>query len=490
MKMILSEAASITRQTSPVAPVLGVTGEAAVVGAVYVKNDEQIFYRAVDASEIETLLDSATRHLHLFGMNEEQIERELLKRHPSPRVEVTRLKQATGFYVHINNKQIHVKLAWLMLPRPMVTDAVKTLTELTSVSIALGPVLIEYWQFNRLFGASHYNQKQADEAGFTVLTVSVPHLDSTIYQVNFNPKARKRREYLQAKAKVQERTGGQFTSYVLNRLYSALSPTHWPNSHPYNGVVQGRPETYKSGWGRTSDNSFSVSDVAGLIELNRKLNSSTWWRDRDRSGWTTKLEAALLLVHTVEQEAREHAKELLSNNQSHYRNHQRICEEHVKSREDIMALLRFEDEGGALLNDREVGIEQRYYDTEERDWRYKTVSHWAIGWPNRENYDVGTIWINWFEDTQPAFYPESAAEWVERETKKELRDSEAGQAATICRWLRREAKAVKIPMPRPPKMPISPAELRKRASDRRKRRRLKEKEKRNGIRNVERRADR
>jgi hypothetical protein len=507
MKVILSNQTSInSKSASP-----DKTGEAAMLAGARFRTAKVIgepdIYIATMFNEMDKLLDSATYAKNVLGQTEEQIAQELNRRHPSSRMEcqtvlrvdsisLTTLKQKTNEYGRRGSYNQHntarFGVSWVVLPKPLV-EQVEDISELTIISLQVGSVLLPEKVAESLFGSKNNGKmdKGAEDAGFTTALIR-EYGSHTFIQVNYNPKAMGRREFVKKKREAENRMRGAFTKETMRGLYKLLSPSSWPSEHPHYNTVSSIDVDAQGGWGTyRKAKDIESGPLMKILDLNLKLWNQPWWRkeETNRSYWSaprqlpTLLKDALPFIHEVERKARRYREKLKEEIAAEYLKHEARCQRYREAKEEILATLRFEDEGGALLPD-----------TEKQDWRLKKVlnpawvkdpddepkwiekrtdyTEYESTWPKT----IRSVWVFWFGESNKGDHEEpksygNETQWLADQFKRRYEHTTACTDLQLCRWLRQEARIAKIEVPKPPKIPVSAAELKRRAKARRKARR-------------------
>lgn len=106
-----------------------------------------------------------------------------------------------------------------------------------------------------------------------------------MYQVNYNPGALALIPWREEMKEYEKRIAGRLPTELLNQLYCAVQPGNWPVGHVGYRVVKGKDLTsHNGGWGggsKTSDVDFGVTEVLDCVALTQKISPADrgWWRE-------------------------------------------------------------------------------------------------------------------------------------------------------------------------------------------------------------------
>lgn len=401
-----------------------------MAGALYIeppRSKERPFYQKLPVTQISQIIDSRNPEKHILADFPEQVMAELSRRYPPPRPEVSYILPADhvsiswertddDYYRHRSEWTTkRFSDVWVILDRPLVSTTISSLAELKALSIALGPLLVESGAVNRLFPhgylrTGHTNlEYAANLEGFVVTPRTYGLMDLELYQVNYNPRAIAFKSFRQRKTKVETRLVEDFPDDVYFALYKTIRPDEWPSKHPFYHVAYGKDLTYQKahGWGhRDVNQTFNENSIMRALQLSLKLwPGHKWWRESGHD-FGEAVCKALPFIHGVERF---------------------LCKQQASWERQIAGWYEATLQGP-----------RRYYasgDTSEEYLDNQAEQQWNDESPHPVDRDPPTF------DQFRAGYPRM-------ENHREI----VRQA--LCRWLRQEARALKIPLPPPPKLPV------------------------------------
>lgn len=226
-------------------------------------------------------------------------------------------------------------------------------------------------------------------------------------QVNYNPKAIARRPWTREKREAQRRLRGDWPADVLHNLAAKLHPQNYPSDHPFCVIVVGPPLTETRGWGNKRDLAFSPTEIMQLRDLTLKLwPGQHWWRTKDDS--KTYWQENFSFKGWL-------AKALLYVHSAE----QKVAED------TATCVSRAKHEYACRVAENAVVKDAEELPTEEEYVRDRLAAMQHRHWP---------------------------------------------VVGRFCKWLRAEARACQVPMPKKPVIPLSPAQKEKLARKRRKQR--------------------
>ena len=433
-----------------------------IAGARYrpaVRDGDPDLYQLVGPDKVDEIIndtDPDRQAMHVLASTEERVRRVLRARHPAP-PGGTMLWRADKVVVAVGRENDNgwrrrldwiekpIKNCFIILDKPLF-EAAETVEQLQALSQEHGPILITEDQYTSIWKYCPHGQKryeQAEQAGFTVL-----ERRNSLWQVNYNPKAFELRGYRQVKNRYLARTSGSFPKDVIRDLFIKLSPSNWPSSHPFDGVVSSVELEIRKGWGHTQNLYPGLRTLVKLIELNRKLLPEPWYRHGEpktsryyqqySSCIDKAVEAALPYIHGVEEVAHLKLADARVRCKEYYQTYLESCRErwdlHQAAKDTLSA----------------DGCPHEAVDVDQTDQQLRDQAN--SGRYGSEN--------------------EITPRWTEEEYIKHQMGSEeidAQHNLKLCRWLRREAKALKLKLPAKPVQPLSPAQLRERQKARKKR---------------------
>lgn len=415
---------SIVHSEDTAVAVLPADVDADVAGAFFRESHvhgEPDVFAAVTVENIDKVLNDENPDraaMHVLGASAEQIMTELLNRYPSPvpestliiqsrNLQLTKIKRVTvdsGYAWRrrntITRSTVTYPLAWIKLNWPLLRNP-ESVDELQALSTVHGPLVLSREKCRELFGKADRETVEAE--GFIYVPVDVEDL----VRINYNPGAFRRRDYTKKLKRHLERTAYGFPDYVYHRLYRLLS--NWPSQHPLSDVVT-HCELYKrSGWNHETPIQFKPGQIATLIKYNQRLlPNNHFWRESSRP-YYNRIDFAPVLTAALA---------------------------HLHGTEAAIATARARD----------IAEQRGWYDT------YLTrFAKFKAGDPEI---------LAMYPETNSAFHgretPISFEEFTGGQPYQSSNGYRAEELAVICRFLRKEAKALKIKLPRPSRPPAKP----------------------------------
>jgi hypothetical protein len=272
------------------------------------------FYRLITLPEMDRYLDQGEEII--YGGEEEVIEAELLRRHPSPAGTSLLLQQdayvtpreksleGTSYLRRRNRgkKQLgEIPSGWLLLDRPYVdTNDIDVIRERVN---ALGPILVPAG------GESCYERWRAE--GF-VMSNRWPEL----WQVNYNPQAIRMAGYKNEQKRYAEKMRGYFTYDAMNLIFNLVSevPTDVPDRGRINITSRvnryGEEERPSGRWNDMTSDSRErcidkcvelAADVFAAERIIKRLSpgAKDWYVPKDKQGAYVEDSALCRVIHTM-----------------------------------------------------------------------------------------------------------------------------------------------------------------------------------------------
>lgn len=430
---------------------------------------QQVFYALIHEKD-RYFIDSFSeddRAVHFIPMlNEDAIKRFLCSKYPAPRglayfcsemltcnywCEATELERRNSsvYGVNVNahgRKKDNIRLpGWITLTHPLVTLESPDLVDLIGLSQQYGSLLLDK-------ATILPSKSRAASEGFSWVETRTIDRDigSQLWRIRYSPNSLRSRERQQTKREVQKRLVKDFPQPEISDLYRALSFDNWKNpkhrlaDHVRSVELQGK----SGGWGhRGYVIEFSISEIISLLDAGRWACGARWYHELSPSKLGNCIQALLPYLHNIEKTARQAREAERQRFNQVYNTHTQEVTDFNTGRELYLSQCCWEDNGGYCPPPQLV---TRY---PRRDTSKQTER-------DTESDTVKQAQQLWNDPPESWPYPDAAAYVTEQ-----LKTSTESwcDKLKLCRFLRKEARRLKITLPPPPKLPPAPAK-RKRKS--------------------------